>query len=963
MKRFAEIIEKDGINRAVDGKNVLPLDDSESLWMVRTGRVDVFAVPFGDGNRRGARVHLCRARPGQILCGCDSSSPDLPRLIAVGLPGSEVVALGPSRRAEFLSDAAAAGEFVDALETWIEDLTAAISQRRLPANAALLEPGDEAGYRGGVTAGPAHGVAWIVDADAETQFLGRLHMPAASTNGAFPVSASGWIETDGPTQLKTATTAALLRESRLWTGLQSFHEVILTAAAENRKQSVAAERKRLDDKRRMERQQSEAALFQLAAAASPKADDGLSSDADPLLSACRLVGERTGITIAKPQKSGEQSSGDPVDVIARASAVRVRRVVLSEGWWRDDNGPLLAFLKEGGRPVALLSRSPSRYEIVDPVTGTRTAVDRETSATLQTFGYTFYRSFAPKRLTAKDVFKFGLHGTRRDWLFLVAMGIAAGLLGLLIPAATGWVIGTVIPGAERSQLLLVVLALTVASAVAVLFEFVQGVAMMRIETRMDSSVEAAVWDRLLNLPASFFRKYTAGDLAMRVMGVSYIRQAFTQSATSSLLTFLASFVYFALLFYYDVGLAILATAVFFVIVGVTCVAAWIQLPLERSRQRDRGKVWGILLQLFTGISRLRVAGAENRALAYWARHYSRQTKTSIRSQMVSNNLESFLAALPVAAPLVIFASVALFPSEKLSVAGFLAFNVAFIEIIGAAVSMSGTLSAVIDVVPLFERAQPILATVPEFDRGKRDPGDLTGEIEINHASFRYDRDAPLVLDDVSLHIRPGEFVAFVGPSGAGKSTILRLLLGFETATTGSIYYDREDLAGLDQLAVRRQIGVVLQDSKPMPGDLLSNIIGSAPLTQDDAWEAARLSGLDKDIEQMPMGMYTFLSDGESTLSGGQRQRLLIARAMVKKPKIVFFDEATSALDNVTQAKVSQSLENLKATRVVVAHRLSTVINADRIFVIDRGKVVQRGNYEELSKQPGLFADLVKRQVL
>ncbi|MFV2065572.1 MAG: NHLP bacteriocin export ABC transporter permease/ATPase subunit, partial [Pirellulales bacterium] len=491
----------------------------------------------------------------------------------------------------------------------------------------------------------------------------------------------------------------------------------------------------------------------------------------------------------------------------------------------------------------------------------------------------------------------------------------------------------------------------------------QSVAMLRIESRMDLSVEAAVWDRLLNIPASFFRRYTAGDLAMRAMGISYIRQSLTQSASSSLLTFFASIIYFGLLFYFDSRLALWAVGLFLLIVGATCLSVIFQLPYEREQQHHRGRVWGIVLQLFTGISRLRVAGAEERALAYWARHYSQQTRATIRSQLVANNLGAFIATLPILAPLAIFASISLFPSKTLSVPLFMAFYAAFTVIIMSAITMSRTISSLLDVIPLFERAKPILEATPEFDRGKRNPGQLSGEIEVSHVSFRYHEDGPLILDDVSLQIRPGEYVAFVGPSGAGKSTVLRLLLGFETPIAGSIYYDREDLANVDQLAVRRQIGVVLQDGKLMPGDILSNITGSAPLTLEDAWEAARLSGLDEDIQQMPMGMYTFLSDGESTLSGGQRQRLMIARAIVKKPNLLFFDEATSALDNVTQAKVSQSLDNLKATRVVIAHRLSTVINADRIIVIDKGQLVQQGSYDELVEQKGLFSDLVKRQLL
>jgi ABC-type bacteriocin/lantibiotic exporter with double-glycine peptidase domain len=244
----------------------------------------------------------------------------------------------------------------------------------------------------------------------------------------------------------------------------------------------------------------------------------------------------------------------------------------------------------------------------------------------------------------------------------------------------------------------------------------------------------------------------------------------------------------------------------------------------------------------------------------------------------------------------------------------------------------------------------------------RQPGELAGSIEINHVNFRYQQDLPMVLRDVSLSVKPGQFAAFVGPSGSGKSTLLRLLLGFEKPESGAIYFDGQDLLGLDIEAVRRQMGVVIQNARLVSGSILNNIVGSAPLTMEDAWEAARQAGLDQDIRELPMGMHTLVSEGGANLSGGQRQRLLIARAMVKKPGIFLFDEATSALDNITQSTVSRSLEALQATRIVVAHRLSTIINADSIFVFEKGTVVQRGTYEELSNEEGLFRKLVQRQL-
>jgi ABC-type bacteriocin/lantibiotic exporter with double-glycine peptidase domain len=271
-------------------------------------------------------------------------------------------------------------------------------------------------------------------------------------------------------------------------------------------------------------------------------------------------------------------------------------------------------------------------------------------------------------------------------------------------------------------------------------------------------------------------------------------------------------------------------------------------------------------------------------------------------------------------------------------------------------------TSILSIVPLYERIKPIIEAAPEVDVNKAAPGELNGHIDVASIRFRYIPDGQLIVKDVSLEVAPGEYVALVGGSGSGKSTLFRILLGFEIPESGTIYYDGKDITSLDIQELRRQVGVVLQNGKIMGGPIFLNILGASNLSLDDAWEAARMAGLDADIKAMPMGMYTVLSPGGGTLSGGQRQRLLIARAIVRKPRILFFDEATSALDNKTQAVVSRSLERLQASRLVIAHRLSTIINADRILVMDRGRLVQTGTYNELMKQEGLFAELAKRQI-
>jgi ABC-type bacteriocin/lantibiotic exporter with double-glycine peptidase domain len=391
-----------------------------------------------------------------------------------------------------------------------------------------------------------------------------------------------------------------------------------------------------------------------------------------------------------------------------------------------------------------------------------------------------------------------------------------------------------------------------------------------------------------------------------------------------------------------------------------------QLNNQRSMFRIRGLITGLVLQLINGVSKIRVSGAEDSAFREWTRKFSSQKRLAFRIGLLGNIVQVFNRVYPIAGTALLFFMFGWFRDQAaenhekftMSTGQFVAFNGVFNNVLSSMLSLSGVVLDLMIIFPLFERLRPIIETQPEVDEAKGHPGELSGEIEIYHLSFRYTPDSPLILKDISYRIRPGEFVALVGGSGSGKSTLLRLLLGFEKPESGAIFYDSQELSSLDLREVRQQIGVVLQSSKLMPTDIYRNIIGSQTnLTVNDAWEAARMAGLDRDIKNMPMGMHTVVSEGGGTFSGGQRQRLMVARAMVSRPRIVFFDEATSAMDNETQRTVTESLDAMQATRIVIAHRLSTIINADRIFVLQNGELVQSGSYAELMNQPGPFSDL------
>jgi NHLM bacteriocin system ABC transporter ATP-binding protein len=953
------LVEAVGEPCAATGSRPLLLAGPEAVWLVAAGRVDVFAVQLQKGEPAGARAHLFRAEAGEALFGMDlAGGPASRGLLAVGLPGSRLLRLPRGRLAEW------AGPLPDFLENWLTRLTRAVvgDGPRLPA--VSLEPGREVALEAGDRLEP-QGPVWVNVVEGDVRFLGRRELALAAGDGPFPVAFPGWLEAAHGSRLSAGTTASLLDDPGLWAGLERFHQAALACLVWQAWEAAAADQERLRQRVEADRRLERLALTELAAVAAPAAAAGLETAAEPaaLLAACRLVGRQLGIAVqAAPRPTQEAGSAAAVAALARASRVRFRRVVLRGDWWRQDNGPLLAYRGEERRPVALLTRAPGRYELVDPAAAERRPVTAEVASGLAPLAFVFYPPLPARVLAGRDMLALGLRGCGKDLRAVLLLALVGGLLGLGAPVATGLVFESIIPGAEHGQLLLVTLGLGVAAVAAALVEVTRNLALLRVETRADGAVEAGLWDRLLGLPVSFFRRYPAGDLASRALGVGAMRRILGGVAVSSLFGSVFAFCGVGLLFFYDGALAAVAGLLVLAVVAATALDGWLQLRHQRGMYEVRGKLAGLVLQVITGISRLRVAGAEGRALARWARGFSAQRRQAFRARTVGNGLAVFQAAVPLLTAAVVFAVAAERQRAGLSVGAFLAFNAAFGQVIAAAVALGLSLGTLLRAVPLYERLRPILEQVPEVDPARPDPGELSGDIEISHVSFRYQPEGPLILEDVSVHVRPGEFVAFVGPSGSGKSTLFRLLLGFEQPQAGSIYYDGQDLVSLDVQAVRRQLGVVLQNGKVLAGDILTNIVGSTLRTLEDAWEAARLSGLEEDIQQMPMGMHTVVPEGGSTLSGGQRQRLLIARALVSRPRIVLFDEATSALDNRTQAVVSEGLKGLRATRIVIAHRLSTVRHADRIYVLEAGRVVQEGRYEELAGQPGLFADLARRQL-
>jgi NHLM bacteriocin system ABC transporter ATP-binding protein len=684
---------------------------------------------------------------------------------------------------------------------------------------------------------------------------------------------------------------------------------------------------------------------------------------DTTLAACRLVAEASGIALPSTVPAGPGNDRlSPVERVATAARVRTRVVRLGGDWWRENSGPLVGRRAGSGAAVALLWRR-GRYEAVDPETGERTRIGSRNNVRYEARGVMFYRPLPDRPLGGRQLLRFALRGTRMDLRNLMLSGLVAVGLGALVPIATGQVLGVFVPNAETDLIVQTTVALMACVLLSAAFLLLQNTSILRLEGRLEATLQPAVWDRLLRLPTRFFQHRSTGELAQAAMGVSAIRKVMSGISTVAVHACITGSVSLVLLLSYSVPLALVALGMLVVVATVFLVAGLWQVRWQRRLVKLNNKLNNQAFQTLRGLPKLRVAAAESFAYAAWAGEFARSRELQRRVGRIRNVSTVFNSVHLPLSMLILFMLLAGPARGALSPSGFLTFTAAVTMMLTAATQLTGALVSAVAVLPMFEQLKPVLDERPEVQTGSAQPGVLTGALEVSGLSFRYSDDGPLVLDDVSFEIASGEFVAIVGASGCGKSTLLRLLIGFDKPTSGEVRYDGQDLAALDQAAVRRQCGVVLQNSQPFTGSILDCICGTESYTLEEAWAAAEMAGLAEDIKAMPMGMHTILSDGGGSISGGQRQRLMIAQALIRRARILFFDEATSALDNETQRTVTESTRKMRATRVVIAHRLSTVMDADRIVVMSQGRVAQQGPPRELlADTGGLFHELVRRQV-
>ncbi|MFN6564728.1 MAG: NHLP bacteriocin export ABC transporter permease/ATPase subunit [Nostoc sp. ChiSLP01] len=881
------------------GNQSLVLDNPQTVWQIESGAIAVFAIPIQQGIE-GVRRYLFSVNPTEALFGIPANNH---KVLAISLEDTVLLPISAPECEEWIREGKDEAEsLLKLVQIWEKKIQICV--------------GD------------------------------RFSIPSVFSH-----------------------TEKFTNWNAIQVTLSEIHDNFCEILTQIEQEESAAKLTQFQAREELNSQVKVSALGELASVLKPKQAE-LMQSGTPLLIAAGAVGRALGIKILPPVRSEDMNRiKEPLEAIARASRIRIRRVLLNDQWWQKDSGPLLAYTDRDNFPVALLPGGIGKYEIFHPQKHLRIPVNKDTAQRLAPFAYVFYRPVPENNVTAIDLLLFAFKGKIRELVVIFLTGVVGALLGMLTPLATAILIDSVIPDADKGLLVQIGLGLIAATFGTIIFQIAQGFAGLRLESKASLDSQAALWDRLFNLRVSFFREYSIGDLQSRVSAVTQIRQKLNDTVLRTVFTSFFSLLNLGLLFIYSSSLALVVVAVALIAIIFTTISSVLSRQKLRALEEIEGEIFGFTVQMVAGVSKLRVSNAEDRAFAYWAKKYSQQLKLKLSTEVIEDVLAIFNTAMPTVSSIIIFwLAVTLIrqaPSQSetgLSTGTFLAFNSAFAIFIAGATQLSNTIVSILDISIFWERAKPIFQAQPEIDLSKSDPGRLTGKVKVDRVTFRYREDGPLNLDDLTIEADPGELIALVGPSGSGKSTIIRLLLGFETPKDGTIYYDGQDLSGLDTSAVRRQIGVVLQNGRINSASIFENISSGALVTMDEAWEAVRMAGFADDIKSMPMEMHTVISEGGTNLSGGQRQRLLIARALVLKPRIIIFDEATSALDNRTQAIVSTSLDQLGVTRIIIAHRLSTIRNADRIYVIEAGRVVQQGRFEELVNQKGLFANLMARQM-
>ncbi len=982
---LVELANRISMSRERMGANQAFLLEEESrFYIVEEGFVDLFTVVTDDARTSMTRKpFIGRVAAGNAFFGAFP----WPMATGEGENGQGsfyAVQVVPSRDAVILSgdrnQLASKGDFdLDAvilIDDWVKTASNFISNYESTPSARdiqLLEADPDVPYKKHAILGVHHlDVIWV-KSNRPARFVGR-ESPGVAAEEFLPLTEQTWLNLREDSKVSAVHTPGAIVGGWIWEAMDRFNSRVLECGGQYWKESCEQSLAQYGEHRKWNRFAESAMTRNLANLLGdlPAVSRETAAGADDMMfAAAAIVAETAGV---KLEYSVAASNGaDPlraVEELVKPAGIRSRRVALAPGWERREGSSFVGILPDdgGSRPVAVINKGRNDWRMHDPASGSAERINRRLAESIGKTGLIFYAPLPAKVKSGLAALLHALRGRRRDMLGVALMGCLGAVIALLIPIMTGNLLATIIPRVDIPMWVAALAALSLGAFASAAFGIVGALCMLRLEARVDETLQAAVWNRLLSLPLPFFRNYLAGDLADRANGVSLVRQILTGATSSSILSGVFSIFSYGLLFYYSWELALWSGLTVLVLAAATWFFAKRQIGHTRTALMAQGVIDGLVFQIIRGVSKLRQASAEAHVLKKWSEKYINQKQAHLSARKWAAGQLTFNALFGPAVQLVLLGLIWYLLIEgddqaQFALGDFLSFHAAFGQFVGGVTGFTAAWVTVITVLPLFERIQPILEAEPEKPEGSVVLPRPAGRVDFMNVNFRYPAATADVLSNVSFEIEAGEYVAFVGPSGSGKSTVYRLLLGFERPATGTVLVDGHDLTTLDLSSMRSHMGVVLQNGQLIPDTIYNNIAGELDLDVEEVWDALRSVGLEEDIRALPMGIRSLLSESGSGLSGGQRQRLLVARALARKPAILLFDEATSMLDNRSQDIVRKTLRGLTGTRVVIAHRLSTVIDADRIIVMQKGRIVESGKYKDLMERDGVMADMARRQLI
>ena len=970
--------EQEGIKQEllhVAQGEMMALDREDGFFMVASGSFILFKRNTRADSEFRTQRRISTIHPGGILLG--NFSPDDSGYLfeALAVEGCEI-------RFVPFDNLAAGSSDLDRLVGRLHSLYALDSRGHSESNPKSIGSDTEdllSIGKGESFKVPGDSVSWLQVSEGRLALCGENDICFSPGEHYIPVSSHFWFTALEPAKVRCLSEVPSASLAAIGNCIGLAQAAILKRMELVERQGDELELDRLTRAKQIQDEITSDSIDQLTSVL--KQGDPIPNSGDPLMTCLSCIGKQINIEFVPPRKSEDLNRVNYVEAVCRASKVRYRNVKLRYKWWKHDNGPLLAFLKRSStednpvelQPAVLLPAAGGVFgqNIFDPQEGKTRQLTREDIDTLDEDALMFYRPYPEHAASFLDLGKWAASTFKGSLGLLLLVSVLISLMGMVSPIFFGHIVDKAIPDGDRRMLWEMAVCLLGVTAGSIAFSLGQGILTLRVKSGITLHMQSAVIDRLLNLPLTFFKKFSSGDLLNRSMIVSEISAEVSGVAIKGLFAGFSTCISILLLFYYSPSLAMVPLG--FGLLSCAC-SLYLGIKVRRAAlqyERGSGKLNGFLFQMVNSISKFRVAGAEKLVFHEWSNRYSRQLKHLSKILSYNNWNKVINPAITLCATIALYLmvvksmglSMSSGEATVLTMGTFVAFNAAFGNFMMGVDSLSETAVDIIDSFAKQDIAKPIITATPELDTSKEDPGQLNGEIEVRDLSFRYSEDGPYILRDLSLEIYAGDFVAFVGPSGCGKSTLFRLLLGFEQPEAGSILFNNQDISGLDICSIRRQIGTVLQTASISAGSIFENIASGLVITLDEAWNAARDAGLDEDINAMPMGMHTIVSEGGGNLSGGQRQRLLIARALATNPRILLFDEATSALDNRTQEIVSRSVARRKVTRLVIAHRLSTIEDADQVIVLNQGKVEQQGTFDALKDEAGMFQRMISRQTV